>query len=1585
MGFPNESTHSSQETRGSEVGDKQDRLANSTPEHRIPYLGLRPFEVEDSKYFWGRKNHVEDLCGRLAGHRFIAVVGLSGAGKSSLVKAGLIPRLRAGWLPKATSDWLIAVMTPANSPVDRLSESLIKAITAFSDDADNEFSLPEAHNEPPLPEISWDHTFDRRLKGSDDGLREAIVSVHLPETTQVLLIVDQFEELFRFDQLSRFEKQSKRDESQDFVRKIINATANDAARIYVVITMRSEFMGDCAAYAGLAEAINNGIYLTPRLTIEQLQSAISVPAQLQKQIIEPELVARLVNEVTTDQDQLPVLQHALMRCWRKRQTGEKFDLALYQRIKGNKNALDSHANRVLEQIASSEDGDALRKIVEKLFKRITKIGSKEGLRKETDAGVRDAATLAEICHQIGERPEDVKKIINEFRTPARAFLRPLDPEQLTPESVIDITHESLIRKWDLLKTWVTEEEDAASAYKKLLAAEEDYAKRLEANHARVSYAGLSAIPPELLRQGEIAYFHQFLEKQHWNKNWAERYGGKYDEAIAFLDASIRDHKEKLERQEADKTRAKTREAELSEAKAKAAELEAKTTRAELQIKNAELDRSRAEEERLRLEGAFKEEAARAAEVEKALLRRELDLATAEKARDQERWRRILTSILSVGAAVLIVSVLAFLYARSQNTRAAEQETQKIEVTAAFDFTSVAASLTPMGNRVPAALSALVLEWRRGLDERVRQDVPMNEWELFAALRKQRSQAHPPSEKNQPTGSVSEVSGISVSQDGTFAVIADGNRLRSVNGGNDNVSTVPFDDADKVRLNRAGTMLVAASKPNRGMVSIQVFQVRTGGVIVAQPIYSTSIPLKNAGDGVAILTFFGGGSNPITAVTFKGQVMYMHEGDEVGSAHPSPIANLPSDQGDLVYASVDSTQNYLLLAYADGSVYVVNPAERNAGQVYPPNSFQATAAAFSNDSECVVVAFEDNSIKSKRNPASHGPGACMSNQPKGETSNDRNLISSVAMFHSYKNNQEQWRIVSGLHSHWAYAYSDGWKSLMMHQDQVKWVSFTKRGLVITASDDRKARIFDPLTGQEMLRVAHNGSVFFASTFENTLISASDDAVISWTDLPPKPLVPRFHYDLSSADGRCNLAAAAVGLYDEIAIANCKGKVLIGSQPNLRIESRTPGFWSSSPLELTIPFHETVSDHSRPIMVSSFDRKTLVWADSHPSVSTLNESWIHIRQAGNKIVPWKFRDSWEADPLLAVSARGSWVAVASSDRDNVWSISARKVTAGGFSGSQSDRLSFPVPSLYDTTKKRGLTAIAVTDDGDVVVGTTHDELIWFSARKPNGDFLCGRGAATHPDKVSPTLAASENLLPKLNGCDDRSSPTEAQRAERALSITALSFAPDGTQAFPKGLVVGRSDNRVWIQNVTESLLLQGESEIEDAQSSTFAFSTDGKWLAAIAGDTVKVFCRAGAVPIPGCVGSRASNEKTQDFKYELITFLKEPGVVQDSQFLTLDQKPTLRTIVKLNPPDGQSETDTLIPIVQFDHPLDMLSHADSICENRPDGNHELEDWINENWARKNVQPEPKHSVCNTITDEFKKRTADAAASKTVKSTK
>jgi WD40 repeat protein len=464
-----------------------------------PFLGLRPFEEEDQGLFCGRGSHVDDVLTRLDSHRFVAIVGLSGSGKSSLVKAGVIPKLRADWLKNTSSHWLIALATPGAAPVERLSDSFVEAVRKYHEGRSQ--AMPASAEE--LREL---------IRSGSLGLRAAVEAARLPERMRVLLVVDQFEELFRYQQ------REKQDEAEMFVQELLEATADEVSedgerrpsKIYVVITMRSEYLGECARYEGLAEAVNASLYLTPRLSRDQLKAAIVLPAA--KCGGEVKIVNRLINAVADDQDQLPVLQHALMLCW---ELGNGvIDAKQYDEI-GGADALGWHAENVLGKLG--EEGSPQRKIAEKVFKRITKPGIKDSADQD---GLRDPASLDEICRQIGHPREEVEPVIDVFRRwrpqARRAFLRPIEGEPLSGDSMIDITHESLIRKWKTLQGWVSSEAESAQAYARLLE---------EAGNAHAE---------DHLRLRDLALYEGFLDSGQWSEAWAERYGGDYRKAIEYV-------------------------------------------------------------------------------------------------------------------------------------------------------------------------------------------------------------------------------------------------------------------------------------------------------------------------------------------------------------------------------------------------------------------------------------------------------------------------------------------------------------------------------------------------------------------------------------------------------------------------------------------------------------------------------------------------------------------------------------------------------------------------------------------------------------------------------------------------------------------------------------------------------------------------------------------------------------------------------------------------------------------------------------------------------------------------------------------
>ena len=261
-----------------------------------PFPGLRPFGSEEDYLFFGRETIVDELLTRLRETRFLAVLGSSGSGKSSLVRAGLIPSLYSGYMSGAGSSWRIAVMRPGTDPIGNLALALNQPDVLESPIGDRQASSV-------LTEVT--------LRRSDLGLIECARLARIPPEDNLLIVVDQFEELFRFKRSGN--SADARDEAVAFVKRLLSASEQQDLPIFVILTMRSDFVGECNEYPGLPRAINKGQYLVPRMSREQLRSAIAGPVLVAGGEISPRLLVRLLNDVGDNPDRLPILQHALMR------------------------------------------------------------------------------------------------------------------------------------------------------------------------------------------------------------------------------------------------------------------------------------------------------------------------------------------------------------------------------------------------------------------------------------------------------------------------------------------------------------------------------------------------------------------------------------------------------------------------------------------------------------------------------------------------------------------------------------------------------------------------------------------------------------------------------------------------------------------------------------------------------------------------------------------------------------------------------------------------------------------------------------------------------------------------------------------------------------------------------------------------------------------------------------------------------------------------------------------------------------------------------------------------------------------------
>jgi hypothetical protein len=468
--------------------------ASTSAALRAPYPGLRSFHHDESDLFFGREEFVTTLVDRLAATRFLALLGLSGTGKSSVVRTGLLDSLELGLMGNAGSSWRIADFRPGSSPLQNLADALL-AGDPRATPSERE-GLRDFLARSPRAVIAW----------CRDG--------NLPAGTNLLLLADQFEELFRYQDYA------KREETQALVELLLESAHSPEFPIYVIITMRSEYLGACVFLDDLAEAIGRGMVLIPRLTRDQCRTAIVGPAEVCGIKTDPPMVNALLNDMgafapwdeggSRDQlsqiarraDQLPLMQHALNQMWKRaslrRKIGENIILQLAD-YRGLERELDYHAEEVYQSLEPST-----RLTAEKVFRALT-VGTTvaNATRRPTQYG-----DLVGICGANSDAA--VAAVIAKFGPSGCQFLTSggQTGERFPDRALIDIAHESLIRQWKRLSNWLEKEGRAAQEWQRL-------AERAERKEL-------------LLTTRRLADARRFRKEIRPTPAWAARYGGDFD-------------------------------------------------------------------------------------------------------------------------------------------------------------------------------------------------------------------------------------------------------------------------------------------------------------------------------------------------------------------------------------------------------------------------------------------------------------------------------------------------------------------------------------------------------------------------------------------------------------------------------------------------------------------------------------------------------------------------------------------------------------------------------------------------------------------------------------------------------------------------------------------------------------------------------------------------------------------------------------------------------------------------------------------------------------------------------------------------
>jgi energy-coupling factor transporter ATP-binding protein EcfA2 len=514
-----------------------------------PYPGLRPFNEEESIFFKGREEHIDKIISLLEKNKFLMLTGASGDGKSSLVYAGLIPNARAGFFKARYNNWLVADFRPERSPLQNLAKSLSSHIKQEAVLVEKQISygfssLVKLYKSTPF----YIDTNSQEWIDADDKGKKVLKR----KGANLLILVDQFEEFFTNPENYTNGKPSVQAQAViNLLLETAKISLEENLPIYIICTMRSDYIGQCADFRGLPEAIGFSQFFVPRLKRKEIHQVIEEPALLSGNKISNRLTETLINELVYGLDQLPVLQHALNQIWTITDSGQEMDLIHLAKLAGLSkealpdkdkvefnqffvqlpdfkklyytnstldNVLNAHANELYERARehyntkynkniSKEDAHS---IIKTTFQCLTKI--------DDSRAVRNRMTLLEVTSVIGREeitPDIVGGLVELFRMQGNTFLKPFITEdvqslKLKNDDILDITHESLIRNWGLLKKWSVEENENRQTYL-------DFHKQLErwvSNDKSKDY---------LLSAGPLSFFESWYFQCKPNKYWLVKY------------------------------------------------------------------------------------------------------------------------------------------------------------------------------------------------------------------------------------------------------------------------------------------------------------------------------------------------------------------------------------------------------------------------------------------------------------------------------------------------------------------------------------------------------------------------------------------------------------------------------------------------------------------------------------------------------------------------------------------------------------------------------------------------------------------------------------------------------------------------------------------------------------------------------------------------------------------------------------------------------------------------------------------------------------------------------------------------------
>ena len=433
-----------------------------------PFRALQAFEPEDAWLFFGRDSETADLLARLANFPALAVVGNSGCGKSSLVRAGLIPALQAGrfsYRGSRISSWRIVVFRPSARPFDYLAEVLPKQLAPHLSLRQQAEFIADCREKLPLGGDSLRNAISALADASTDNF----------EQQHILMVADQFEEIFTLTADPRVRQQ--------YIDALIDAARIDSPiPVRLVLVLRADFYPHCLAHPALSRCLENNLFNVPRMLQDQLRESVEKRLALASAAAEPGLIDSLLEGAGSQPGDLPLLEHALAQLWEKSHGSPRvLSNQAYSEIGRLRGALGRHADEVYESLGD----DAQKKLAQRIFLELVHIreGAQDTRRRVSKSELASLGPADKIESVL------VRLVASRLVSTGREG----------GENFVEVSHEALIREWPALRKWVEENREELMLARRLF-------------QAAAEWEALNYDTGALLRGARLAQAEEWLSK-----------------------------------------------------------------------------------------------------------------------------------------------------------------------------------------------------------------------------------------------------------------------------------------------------------------------------------------------------------------------------------------------------------------------------------------------------------------------------------------------------------------------------------------------------------------------------------------------------------------------------------------------------------------------------------------------------------------------------------------------------------------------------------------------------------------------------------------------------------------------------------------------------------------------------------------------------------------------------------------------------------------------------------------------------------------------------------------------------------------